>query len=239
MTHGMTETLTHDIVGHDPWVAARVELLEREKAFTRARDELSAARRELPWERVEKPYSFEHGDGTRTLAELFDGRSQLIVYHFMYPADWEAGCKSCSFWADNFDPIIVHLNARDVTMVAVSIAPLSAIEDYQRRMGWSFRWYSSAGSDFNRDFGVSFTPEEAENGAYYNYRERPTGPTEREGMSVFYRDDAGDVFHTYSAYERGIDMFNTAYHYLDTVPKGRDEHGRNQFWVRRHDEYQV
>jgi predicted dithiol-disulfide oxidoreductase (DUF899 family) len=233
----MTETLVHTIVDHDAWLASRVELLEREKAFTRARDELTAARRDLPWERVEKPYRFEHADGMRTLPELFDGRSQLIVYHFMYPADWDAGCKSCSYWADNFDPIIVHLNARDVTMVAVSIAPLPMIEAYQRRMGWSFRWYSSAGSEFNRDFNVSFTPQGAEQGDYYNYRVRPTGVTEREGMSVFYQDDAGDVYHTYSAYERGIDMFNTAYHYLDTVPKGRDEDGRSQHWVRRHDEY--
>jgi predicted dithiol-disulfide oxidoreductase (DUF899 family) len=237
MTPPMTETLAHTIVDHDAWLASRVELLEREKAFTRARDDLSAARRDLPWERVEKPYRFEHADGVRTLPELFDGSSQLIVYHFMYPADWDAGCKSCSYWADGFDPIIVHLNARDVTMVAVSIAPLPMIEAYQRRMGWSFRWYSSAGSEFNRDFNVSFTPQEAEQGGYYNYRVRPTGVTEREGMSVFYRDDAGDLYHTYSAYERGIDMFNTAYHYLDTVPKGRDEDGRNQYWVRRHDEY--
>jgi predicted dithiol-disulfide oxidoreductase (DUF899 family) len=233
----MTETLTHPIVDHDAWLAVRTELLEREKAFTRARDELSAARRDLPWERVDKPYRFEHADGVRTLPELFEGRSQLIVYHFMTPPEWELPCPSCSFWADNFDPIIVHLNARDVTMVAVSIAPLSVIEAYQRRMGWSFRWYSSAGSDFNRDLGVSFTPEEAERGAGYNYRVRPTGVTEREGMSVFYQGDADEVYHTYSAYERGIDMFNTAYHYLDTVPRGRDEHGRNQQWVRRHDEY--
>ena len=237
MTPPMTETLVHTIVDHDAWLASRVELLEREKAFTRARDELSAARRDLPWERVEKPYRFEHADGMRTLPELFDGRSQLIVYHFMYPADWDAGCKSCSYWADNFDPIIVHLNARDVTMVAVSIAPLPMIEAYQRRMGWSFRWYSSAGSEFNRDFNVSFTPQGAEQGGYYNYRVRPTGVTEREGMSVFYQDDAGDVYHTYSAYERGIEMFNTPYHYQDTVPKGRDEDGRSQHWVRRHDEY--
>jgi predicted dithiol-disulfide oxidoreductase (DUF899 family) len=233
----MTETLTHPIVDHEAWLAARIELLAREKAFTRARDELSATRRDLPWERVDKTYRFEHADGVRTLPDLFDGRSQLIVYHFMIPPEWEEPCKSCSFWADNFDPIIVHLNARDVTMVAASNAPLSVIEPYQRRMGWSFRWYSSAGSDFNHDLGVSFTPEEAEQGAFYNYRVMRTGVTEREGMSVFYRDDAGDVFHTYSAYERGIDMFNTAYHYLDAVPKGRDEHGQNQSWVRRHDEY--
>jgi predicted dithiol-disulfide oxidoreductase (DUF899 family) len=169
---------------------------------------------------------------------MFEGRSQLIAYHFMTPPEWDLPCRSCSFWADNFDPIIVHLNARDVTMVAVSIGPLDEIEAYQRRMGWTFRWYSSAGSDFNRDMGVSFTPEEAEQGAFYNYRVEPTGVTEREGMSVFYKDDTGDVLHTYSAYKRGIDMFNTAYHYLDTVPKGRDEGTGTQSWVRRHDEYE-
>jgi predicted dithiol-disulfide oxidoreductase (DUF899 family) len=155
----------------------------------------------------------------------------------MYPLDWEDGCSSCSFWADNFDPVIVHLNARDVSMVAVSISPLEKLEAYRRRMGWSFRWYSSAGGDFSRDLGVSFTPEEAQSGAFLNYRMKPTGLTEREGMSVFYRDQDGRVFHTYSAYERGIDLMNTAYNYLDTVPKGRDEGGRNQYWVRRHDEY--
>jgi predicted dithiol-disulfide oxidoreductase (DUF899 family) len=233
----MTELTTHPVVDHETWLAARVALLEREKEFTRERDELSQARRDLPWERVDKPYRFADSRGHHTLPDLFEGRSQLITYHFMVPPEWDDPCKSCSFWADNFDPIIVHLNARDVTMVAVSIAPLDVIEAYQQRMGWSFRWYSSAGSDFNSDLGVSFPPEEAQSGAFYNYRIQRTGVTEREGMSVFYKDDADIVYHTYSAYARGIDMFNTAYHYLDAVPKGRDEHGQNQSWVRRHDEY--
>jgi predicted dithiol-disulfide oxidoreductase (DUF899 family) len=234
----MTSLTAHPVVDHDTWLAARTELLEREKQFTRERDALSSARRALPWERISKPYRFSDTRGEHTLPDMFEDRSQLIVYHFMTPPEWDLPCPSCSFWADNFDPIIVHLNARDVTMVAVSIGPLDEIEAYQRRMGWTFRWYSSAGSDFNRDMGVSFTPEEAEQGAFYNYRVEPTGVTEREGMSVFYKDDNGDVFHTYSAYKRGIDMFNTAYHYLDTVPKGRDEGTGNQSWVRRHDEYQ-
>jgi predicted dithiol-disulfide oxidoreductase (DUF899 family) len=233
----MTATHTHPVVGHAGWLEARTALLEREKAFTRLRDELSQARRDLPWEEVGKEYTFEGPEGRVTLADLFDGRSQLIVYHFMYPDEWDDGCKSCSFWADNFDPIIVHLNARDVSMVAVSISPLAKLERYRRRMGWSFRWYSSAGSDFNRDLGVSFTPEEARTGGFYNYRTQPTGPTEREGMSVFLRAEDGRIFHTYSAYARGIDLFNTAYNYLDTVPRGRDENGGNQAWVRRHDEY--
>ena len=154
-------TDTHDVVPHDAWLDARVALLEREKQFTRLRDELSQARRDLPWEAVDKHYTFDGPEGTVTLADLFDGRSQLIVYHFMYPLDWDDGCPSCSFWADNFDPVIVHLNARDVSMVAVSISPLEKLEAYRRRMGWSFRWYSSAGGDFSRDLGVSFTPEEA------------------------------------------------------------------------------
>jgi predicted dithiol-disulfide oxidoreductase (DUF899 family) len=155
----------------------------------------------------------------------------------MYPAEWEDGCSSCSFWADNFDPIIVHLNARDVSMVAVSRSPLAKLLEYRKRMGWGFHWVSSASNEFNVDYGVSFTPDQAEHGATYNYKLQPTGPTEREGMSVFLKDDAGRVFHTYSAYARGIDLMNTAYNYLDTVPKGRDEGGRSQYWVRRHDEY--
>jgi predicted dithiol-disulfide oxidoreductase (DUF899 family) len=233
----MTETASHPVLGHEAWLEARTALLAREKEFTNLRDQLTQARRDLPWEAVDKQYVFEGAHGRESLCDLFDDRSQLIVYHFMYPADWEDGCKSCSFWADNFDPVIVHLNARDVSMVAVSISPFEKLQAYRRRMGWSFRWYSSAGSDFNRDMGVSFTPPEAEDGGFYNYRRQPTGPTEREGMSVFAKDGEGSIFHTYSAYARGIDLFNTAYNYLDTVPKGRDEGGRNQSWVRRHDEY--
>jgi predicted dithiol-disulfide oxidoreductase (DUF899 family) len=227
----------HDVVPHEAWLEARIDLLAKEREFTRLRDELAERRRALPWEEVEKTYVFDGPDGQRTLGALFEGRSQLIVYHFMYPADWDEGCSSCSFWADNFDPIIVHLNARDVTMVAVSRAPLAKLIEYRRRMGWSFAWFSSAGNDFNTDLGVSFTPEQAEQGGFYNYRMAPTGPTEREGMSVFFKDDAGRIFHTYSAYARGIDLMNTAYNYLDTVPKGRDEEDGPQRWVRRHDQY--
>jgi predicted dithiol-disulfide oxidoreductase (DUF899 family) len=235
MTPTMTETLTHTIADHEQWLAARTALLAREKEFTKLRDELSQARRDLPWELVEKEYLFDGPRGRQSLGDLFDGRSQLIVYHFMYPADWDDGCRSCSFWADNFDPIIVHLNARDVTMVAVSISPPEKLAAYQRRMGWTFHWVSSQGSEFNQDLGVSFTPGEE---GFYNYRRQTLGISEREGMSVFLKDDQGRIFHTYSAYARGIDIFNTAYNYLDTVPRGRDEADGNQQWVRRHDEYQ-
>lgn len=220
-------------VEHDEWLAKRKELLAKEKEFTRLRDELTRERRELPWERVDKEYVFAGANGRRTLPELFDGRSQLVVYHFMFDPSWEAGCSSCSFWADNFDPNVVHLQARDVTMVAVSLAPYAQLAAYRERMGWSFPWYSSAGSDFNVDYGVSFTDE-----APYNYGSQRVRNTEREGVSVFAKDPAGGVFHTYSAYARGIDLLNTAYNYLDLVPKGRGEAERGpQFWVRRHDEY--
>ncbi len=220
------------VVGHQEWLAEREELLAREKEFTRARDELSRRRRELPWERVDKEYVFAGAEGKRTLAELFDGRSQLIVYHFMFDPSWDEGCKSCSFWADNFDPNVIHLNARDVTMVALSRAPYEKLAAYEKRMGWSFDWFSSGDTDFNYDFGVSFRAESP-----YNYGSQ-TASGEREGASVFYKDDEGSVFHTYSTYARGIDLLNSAYNYLDLVPKGRDEEGRGpQFWVRRHDEY--
>jgi predicted dithiol-disulfide oxidoreductase (DUF899 family) len=228
------------IVSSKEWIEARRELLEKEKEFTRLRDEISLKRRELPWEAVEKVYSFEGPNGKQSLAELFDQRSQLIVYHFMFDPSWEAGCPHCSFWADNFNAIIVHLNQRDVTMVAVSRAPYSQLAAYEKRMGWTFKWVSSFGSDFNFDYHVSFTPEEvAQKEAYYNFtRQKPPG-SEAVGVSVFYKDPTGRVYHTYSAYSRGVDMVNTAYHYLDLVPKGRDEAGHDnpQFWVRRHDEY--
>jgi predicted dithiol-disulfide oxidoreductase (DUF899 family) len=226
----------HRVVGHDEWLAARVELLAKEKEFTRARDELSRQRRELPWEAVEKEYVFDGPGGAETLADLFDGRSQLVVYHFMYEPERDLGCPHCSFWADSFDSNVVHLKARDTTLVAVSRAPVERLQAYRRRMGWSFHWVSSGGNDFNLDFGVSFPPEQQDE-RVYNYGTRIPGPTDREGVSVFVRDvDA--IFHTYSAYARGIDLLNTAYNYLDLVPKGRDEEGRApQFWVRRHDEY--
>jgi predicted dithiol-disulfide oxidoreductase (DUF899 family) len=231
-------TTAHDVVSHDAWIEARTGLLAKEKEFTRLRDELSQARRDLPWEPVEKDYVFHAPDGPHALSDLFAGRSQLIIYHFLYPPDWDAGCLHCSFWADNFDPIIVHLDHRDVTMVAVSRATPAQISAYRERMGWSFDWYSS-GDDFTADLGVHFTPEQAEQGGFFNYRTAPPGFTDREGMSVFFKDADGAVFHTYSAYARGIDMFNTAYHYLDTVPTGRDEAAGNQHWVRRHDEYEA
>jgi predicted dithiol-disulfide oxidoreductase (DUF899 family) len=229
----------HAVVSHDDWLSARKALLEKEKEFTRLRDELSQQRRGLPWEAVTKDYVFEGPGGKQTLPELFQGRSQLIVYHFMFHPDWDAGCPHCSFWADNFNPITVHLNQRDVTMVAISRAPYSKLAAYERRMGWKFKWLSSFGTDFNFDYCVSFPAEELKEGrVFYNYKEQSNRSPEREGVSVFYKDDSGKVYHTYSAYARGIDLVNTAYNYLDLVPKGRDENGRSQFWVRRHDEYE-
>jgi predicted dithiol-disulfide oxidoreductase (DUF899 family) len=231
---------THKVVSRDEWLEARKQFLAKEKEFTRLRDQLSKARRELPWERVDKTYVFDGPAGKETLAELFQGRSQLIVYHFMFDPSWEAGCQHCSFWADNFNGIPVHLNHRDVTMVAISRAPLAKLEAYRKRMGWSFKWLSAFGSDFNYDYYVSFTPEEvAKEQAFYNYARRKPQASESVGISVFHKDADGNVFHTYSCYARGVDMLNGAYHYLDLVPKGRDEAGQSnpQFWVRRHDEY--
>ncbi len=230
----------HRIVSKDEWLAARSALLKKEKEFTVLRDKLGQQQRDMPWVSVDKEYLFVGPNGKQTLSDLFDGRTQLIVYHFMYDPNWDAGCPSCSFWADNFNGIVVHLNQRDVTMIAVSRAPYSKIEEYKKRMGWNFKWVSSYDNDFNFDYHVSFTPKElSEKKAFYNYNLQDTHSPEREGVSVFYKDTAGHVFHTYSAYARGIDGLNVAYHYLDLVPKGRDEDGHEfpQFWVRRHDEY--
>lgn len=230
----------HRIVSKDEWLAARSALLKKEKEFTLLRDKLGQQQRDMPWVLVDKEYLFDGPNGKQTLSDLFDGRSQLIVYHFMYDPNWDAGCPSCSFWADNFNGIVVHLNQRDVTMIAVSKAPYRKIGEYKKRMGWNFKWVSSYDNDFNFDYHVSFTPEElSEKKAFYNYNLQDTHSPEREGVSVFYKDTAGHVFHTYSAYARGIDVLNVAYHYLDLVPKGRDEDGHefSQFWVRRHDEY--
>ncbi len=230
----------HKVVSREQWTEARKALLTREKEFTRLRDQLSRERRDLPWVRVEKPYVFAGPDGNETLPELFAGRSQLIVYHFMFDPTWDAGCKSCSFWADNFNGIVVHLEHRDVSMVAVSRAPYEKLAAYQKRMGWDFRWLSSFGCDFNRDYDVSHTPEElAQKEAYYNYTRQKPYASEAPGISVFYKDANGTVFHTYSCYARGLDMLNGAYHYLDLVPKGRDEDSLpfHTDWLRRHDEY--
>ena len=231
----------HRVVGHDAWLAARRKHLAREKEFTQLRDQLSRERRELPWELVEKEYTFAGERGTRTLSDLFDGRSQLVVYHAMFNPEtagpgtsWTAGaaCFFCSFWMDNFDGI--HLNHRDITMAAVSRAPYAAIAAYQRRMGWGFPWYSSAGSDFNFDYRVSFTEDEQVD---YNYRPTPYSRSEEPGISVFLDDGDGRIFHTYSTYARGLDMLNVAYHYMDLVPRGRDEGDSGPGWIRRHDEY--
>ncbi len=229
----------HQVVSREEWLSARKAHLAREKEFTRLRDQLSAQRRQLPWVKVDKPYEFEGSDGKQTLAELFEGRSQLVVYHFMFHPDWEEGCKSCSFWADNFNGIITHLNHRDVSMVAISRAPLVKLEAYRKRMGWSFKWLSSLHSDFNRDYHVSFTPEEIKGAVDYNYQRGKFPVAEAPGISVFYMDKDGNIYHTYSCYARGLDMLNGAYHYLDLVPKGRDEQGlsHSMEWLRRRDQY--
>jgi predicted dithiol-disulfide oxidoreductase (DUF899 family) len=237
----LTESLeSHKVVSKSEWFEARKRLLDKEKEFTIVRDQLSQQRRDLPWVAVNKEYVFEGPKGKETLSELFDGKSQLIVYHFMFDPSWEAGCPSCSFWADNFNGIIVHLNQRDVTMVAVSRAPYNKLAAYEKRLGWNFKWVSSYNTDFNFDYNVSFRPEEMANKeAIYNFTTQDPHSPEREGVSVFYKDPQGRIFHTYSAYARGIDMLNVAYNYLDLAPKGRDEAGNEfpQFWVRRHDEY--
>ena len=230
----------HAVVSHEEWLAARTAFLAREKEFTRLRDQLSRQRRELPWERVDKEYVFDAPDGEKTLGELFGEQSQLLVYHFMFSPGWDEGCPHCSFWADNFNGIDVHLRARDAAFVAISRAPLAKIEDFKKRMGWSFAWLSSFGSDFNYDYNVSFTPEQRSSGsALFNYAKGDPGFEDREAASMFYKDAGGAVFHTYSCYGRGIDILNGAYNWLDMAPKGRDEDGLDftQAWVRHHDRY--
>src|SRR5712691_6689008 len=231
----------HKVVAEKEWLVARKAHLAKEKEFTRLRDELSRQRRELPWVKVDKPYVFDGPRGKETLADLFDGRSQLLVYHFMLGPDWEEGCKSCSLLADHIDGAAVHLAHRDVTLLAVSRAPLPQIAAFKRRMGWRFKWVSSFGSDFNRDYHVSFSKDEMAQGkTYYNYEVRES-PSEGEapGTSVFYKDTTGDIFHTYSSYARGGDPLIGAYNYLDLVPKGRDEDALafTMAWVRHHDRY--
>ena len=222
---------THEIASREAWTARRVELLRDEKAMTRQLDDLARKRRALPWVEIDREYVFDTVDGKRSLAELFDGRGQLLIYHFMFGPDWEEGCPSCSFWADNFNDIIVHLNNRDVTMIAVSRAPLPKLLDYERRMGWGFTWASSADNSFNVDFAVSET-------SVYNFVDVGEVLDERPGLSAFIHVD-GKVFHTYSTYGRGLDIFNCAYQLLDLTPKGRDEAGleHNAAWLRRHDSY--
>ena len=232
----------HKVVSNEAWLSARKDLLAREKEFTRLRDELTAERQALPWHRVEKDYEFTGPDGQETLADLFAGRKQLVVYHFMFGPDWEEGCPSCSFWADNYNGVDIHLAHRDTTLLAISNTSLDRIEAYRKRMGWTFKWVSSLGSDFNRDFGVTFTAKEMENGEMtYNYSRTNFPASEAPGFSVFYKDDAGDIFHTYSTYARGLDLMNGAYNILDLTPIGRNEKGdgkHNMYWLKRRDQYE-
>jgi len=238
----VTENLEreHTIVSREKWVAARKVLLEKEKESVRLLDQLSAERRQLPWVKIDKNYTFDAPDGKVALADLFAGRSQLVVFHFMFGPDWQEGCPSCSFVSDHFDGPLPHLAARDVTLVAVSRAPLAKIEPFKKRMGWRFRWVSSYGSDFNADFHVSFTEEEMAQGQVnYNYTMQEFPSAEAPGLSVFYKDADGVVFHTYSTYGRGVELLMGTYRILDLVPKGRDEDqlGFAMEWVRYHDRY--
>jgi predicted dithiol-disulfide oxidoreductase (DUF899 family) len=227
------------IVSPKKWLAARLALLRQEKAFDHQRDQLSARRRTLPWVKVDQDYVFTTPDGEKSLAELFAGRSQLIVYHFMLGPDWEEGCRGCSFVSDHFDGAVAHLGARDVTLTAVSSGPLKKISAFKKRMGWKFPWVSSQGSTFNHDYHVTFTPEEIASGKVnYNYAMRKVGMDELPGLSVFARDAAGNVHHTYSTYARGLDLLIGAYNLLDLVPKGRDEDAEMPMkWVKHHDRY--
>lgn len=223
------------------WLAARKAFLAKEKEFTRLRDELSRQRRELPWENVEKAYDFEGPRGKATLADLFGKRSQLVIYHFMLGPGWTEGCKSCSYLADHFDGMTIHLANRDTMFAAVSHAPYAEIEAFKRRMGWKFPWYSSFGSDFNFDYHVSFTPQELAAGKVnYNYDRTEFPAEEAPGLSVFYKDAGGEVFHTYSTFARGLDILVGTYNFLDVTPKGRDEDGlaHTMAWVRHHDKYE-
>ena len=232
---------THRTGTREEWLAARLELLEAEKELTRRRDELARNRRALPWVKVEKNYVFDSPQGKVALADLFDGRSQLIVYHFMFHPEWREGCPSCSFVVDHLDGTIPHLAARDVSLVIVSRAPLTKIEAFKKRMGWGFRWVSSFGSDFNYDYHVSFTPEQKATGKVdYNYAMEEFPSDEAPGASVFYRDpESGEIFHTYSTYARGLERLMVTYTLLDLVAKGRDEDqlGFSMEWVRHHDRY--
>jgi|SRR5581483_5991159 len=232
--HGVKE---HKVVSEKEWIKASQALLVKEKKFTRLRDQLSRQRRDLPWVRIDKNYVFDGPRGKETLADLFGGKSQLVVYHFMFGPDWKQGCSHCSFWADNFNDIVVHLKHRDTTLLAISRAPLKKLQAFKKRMGWDFKWVSSYHTDFNYDFHASVRPEEMKAGrVFYNYRWMEPFSSECHAISAFYKDKKGDVYRTYSTYARGVDMLNTAYHYLDLTAKGRDEDG-NSDWVNYHDRY--
>ena len=230
----------HKIVSEREWLAARKSLLAKEKEFTHARDRLSAERRALPWVKVDKPYVFDTREGKKSLAELFGDKSQLIAYHFMLGPGWKEGCQSCSYLADHFDGATIHLANRDVAFVVVSRAPLAEIETFKHRMGWRFPWVSSFGSDFNFDYHVSFREDELGSNTEYNYEKQEIDSDEMPGASVFYKDASGTVFHTYSAYARGLDILVGTYNFLDLTPKGRDEDELpwTMAWVRHHDKYE-
>jgi predicted dithiol-disulfide oxidoreductase (DUF899 family) len=232
----------HRVVSREEWVAARKMLLQKEKELTRQRDEIHRLRRELPWVTVDKTYVFEGSNGKETLSDLFNGKSQLIVQHFMFGPDWAEGCVGCSFKSDHIDGSLVHLQHHDVEFVSVSRARIEKIEAYRKRMGWQFKWVSSYASDFNFDYGVSFTPEDKARGrAVYNYRDEPYSMDELSGVSVFYKDEDAAVYHTYSTYARGDELLVGAYNYLDLTPKGRNETGPGfnlTDWVKRHDQYE-
>jgi len=227
------------VVSQKEWLVARKKLLVKEKKLSKLRDELNLQRRKLPWVKIEKEYVFDGPMGRVTLADLFGGKSQLIVYHFMFGPGWKEGCPHCSFWADHYDGAGLHLGQRDTALAVISRAPLKEIEPFKKRMGWKFKWVSSFKNEFNFDYHVSFTPEEIKSGTlFYNYAKIKMDMDEREGVSAFYRDAKGDVFHTYSSYARGIDMLNTTYHFLDLTAKGRDENpDSTQDWVKYHDKY--
>ncbi|AMP02413.1 DUF899 domain-containing protein [Collimonas pratensis] len=242
MNTTISEIKNHPVISSERWVSARKTLLAREKELMRLHDQVARERRALPWERVDKDYVFDTAEGRRTLAELFAGRRQLLVQHFMLGPGWEQGCPSCSFMADHTDGMNVHLAQRDITLVAISRAPLAEIARFRQRMGWQFDWVSSRGSDFNYDFNVSFTPEERAKGEVsYNYVMQPFPHEEAPGVSVFYKDDAGDIFHTYSTYGRGVEVMMGAYNMMDLTPEGRGERDvpHKMEWVRHHDRYEV
>lgn len=230
-----------NVVSDAEWLTARKELLQKEKELSRQRDELTRLRQQLPWRKLDQAYEFDGPDGKRSLLDLFGDQSQLLIYHFMFGPDWKEGCKACSLVADHYDPLVIHLKARDVSMVTVSRAPIATLEDYKQRMRWNFEWVSSLNNSFNQDFGVTFTEEEKnESRMNYNYSLGSFPVTECPGVSSFARNDDGEIFHTYSAYARGLENLLGIYNLLDLVPKGRDEvelpYG--MAWVRHHDQYE-
>lgn len=237
-----TVPAAHPVVAQDRWLSARLSLLDHEKELTRLRDQIARERRALPWLQVKKRYVFDTPEGPRALPELFDGRHQLLVQHFMLGPDWEQGCPSCSFMSDHLGGMELHLKHRDTTLLVVSRAPLAQIERFRRRMGWEFKWVSAFGSDFNQDFGVSFTPAQVASGEVpYNYTTQAFPADEAPGISVFFKDDVGTVFHTYSTYGRGVEVMMGTYDLLDLTPKGRDERNPDwpMDWVRHHDRYEA